>query len=349
VHGATLLFVTLLEMNKQSTSNRRRLWQSSYQKGAHKERDEETFAVILQRFSSRPAPRSLWTLCSNALVVGQEFSLVCFLLARHRVTLGDEEIQLTGCAGTKPRLILIGVQECIDRSTFFILLSLLLVLFYSARSEGISMQQDRKTKVKQRLTNGFLLAILLRFVASILRTLTASYSSDTVQALAIAGMIVHVLACDYSYANGKQTAIAITGSTSTSLRPIFQGGSISLNAALFSTTMLVSRLSSNLTAYFFVTQAIVAFCFYPATRHAVAAAFHPSTSPALWLVTGGVVAATLVLLQQPRQIALVSLTLLMIFLVVPCWKYVLQHHKVLVRGPWDIPTVSKMKLDSTDD
>jgi phosphatidylinositol glycan class C protein len=152
---------------------------------------------------------------------------------------------------------------------------------YSARSYTTSntnttSQQDRKTKGQQRTTDAFLLVILLRFVASVLRSLTASYSSDTVQALAVAGMIVHVLACDYSYANGKEHATVVVRLQQQ--RPIFQGGTISLNVALFSTTLLVSRLSSNLTCYVFVTLSIVVFSFYPATRHAVAVAYHPSAS-----------------------------------------------------------------------
>jgi cell division protein ZapA (FtsZ GTPase activity inhibitor) len=251
----------------------------------------ESFQAIFQHFSSRPAPHSLRTLCSNALVVGQEFSLACFLLARHRVALEEEERQkLSTGYGNVDRAILALQQQRVDQSTLAMLLALLVAVIYSARSNknnnssNTPVQQDRTQKVKQRMTDAFLLAVLLRFVASVLRTLTASYSSDTVQALAIAGMIVHVLACDYSYANGKPGSVAgrlsgmVQQQQQQQRRPIFRGGTISLNASLFSTTLIVSRLSSNVTAYFFVTLAIVAFCFYPATRHAIAATYHPSKS-----------------------------------------------------------------------
>lgn len=327
-----------MNAHEESPSLRRRLWQgSSVSDNERGSETNETYQATLGRFSSRPAQRSLRLLCCNALVVGQEFALVCFLLARHQVALEDEHQRLS------PGLL----QQRIDRSTFAILSALVVVLFYSAKSAKVSLQ-DRKAKAKQRLTDAFLLAVLLRFAASVLRTLTASYSSDTVQALAIAGMIVHLLVCDYSYANGKAPITASHRlSTLSSQRPIFQGGTVSLNAALFSTTLLASRLSSNLTAYFFVTLTIVAFAFYPATRHAVSASFHPLESPAMWLVTAAVVAAVVSLLEQPRQIVLFSATLVAICLVVPCWKYVLQRHKVLIRGPWDIPSVSKMQLDST--
>jgi hypothetical protein len=283
-------------MSRQS----RQLWQSPpvvAQNVVIKDGDsnnQESFNDIFQRFSLRPAPRSLLKLCSNALVVGQEFSLACFLLARHRVALEEEEryqLSTVGGGGSGEDLAILALQQQrVDQSTLAMFLALSVAVIYSARSNNnnsASFQQDRKQKVKQRTTDAFLLAVLLRFVASVLRTLTASYSSDTVQALAIAGMIVHVLACDYSYANGKEepgsTAVRQSGMLQKQhhqqqRRPIFRGGTISLNAALFSTTLIVSRLSSNLTAYFFVTLAIIVFCFYPATRHAIAATYHPSTS-----------------------------------------------------------------------
>jgi uncharacterized membrane protein len=302
------------------SSQSRQLWQNSSPPGVarsvvHEDSDDngssdhqESYNDIFQRFSSRPAPRSLLTLCSNALVVGQEFSLACFLLARHRVALDEEErhdhhqlLSTTGGGGggggvCKVNLAILALQQQlqqqrVDRSTLAMLLALSVAVLYSARAtNNNNYTQDRTQKVKQRVTDACLLAVLLRLVASVLRTLTASYSSDTVHALAIAGMMVHVLACDYSYANGKgnnepgtPSAVGVSGmhqqqQQQRQRRPIFQGGTISLNAALFSTTLIVSRLSSNLAAYFFVTLAIVAFCFYPAARHAIAATYPPSTS-----------------------------------------------------------------------
>jgi hypothetical protein len=286
----------------------RQLWQSPSsppgvaQSVAEEDDDSESYNTIFQHFSSRPAPRSLLTLCSNALVVGQEFSLACFLLARHRVALEEEERHvhqlLSTHGGGNVNLAILALQQQlkqqrVDQSTLAMLVALSVAVIYSARSNNNNHTQDRTQKVQQRMTDACLLAVLLRLVASVLRTLTASYSSDTVQALAIAGMMVHVLACDYSYANGKgnnEPGTTLAASRVSGMpqqqqqqkrrqrRPIFQGGTISLNAALFSTTLIVSRLSSNLTAYFFVTLAIVVFCFYPAARHAIATTYHPSKS-----------------------------------------------------------------------
>jgi hypothetical protein len=69
------------------------------------------------------------------------------------------------------------------------------------------------------------------------------------------------------------------------------------------------------------------------------------SSVALWIVTAAIAVATVLLLEQRRQITLFVSTLVAICFVVPAWKYFLQRHKVLVRGPWDIPSVTKIQLD----
>jgi hypothetical protein len=63
------------------------------------------------------------------------------------------------------------------------------------------------------------------------------------------------------------------------------------------------------------------------------------------MVTAAIAVATALLLEQHRQVTLFWSTLVAICLVVPGWKYMLQAHQVLVRGPWDIPSVANMQLD----
>lgn len=103
--------------------------------------------------------------------------------------------------------------------------------------------------------------------AAVLKTLTASYSSDTVHALAMASLFLHFLACDYSYANGFSDK---KGPIDATKRPTFQGGTLSLTAAFFATILLASRLESNAAVYMFVCSSVVLFALYPAARHQVA-------------------------------------------------------------------------------
>ena len=204
------------------------LWKG-ISKNDEQERKAETVEDLVARFSSKPPPRPLWELVRNSLVVGQEFVLTCLLLTRHRSAMQHEDDP------DQRRQVL-----------SLVILPLIFVLVFGEQNE---------TPAK-RACDALLLAGMLRLVSSVLRTLTASYSSDTVYALAIAGMMVHLLACDYRYANGhsrKKTA-----------------GIVSLNASLFSTTLLASRLTSNATVYVFVSSSVFVFAFYPSARHSIA-------------------------------------------------------------------------------
>lgn len=225
------------------------LWQDNEGHKHTGERKAETVDDLILHFSSKPPPRSLWSLIRGSLVVGQEFALTCLLLARHRTAMKHEQDR---------------DQWRHVTSIVLVPLTLLAVIFYSERTASAP------GKFRTRMCDALLLAGILRLLSSVLRTLTASYSSDTVYALAFAGMLVHVLACDYRYANGQVRKNAA-----------FAGGVISLNASLFSTTLLASRLSSNATVYVFVSTSVILFAFYPAVRHTIAVT-QPHASQGTW-------------------------------------------------------------------
>lgn len=121
----------------------------------------------------------------------------------------------------------------------------------------------------------------------VLKTLTASYSSDTVYALSTISLFLHLLTCDYDYANGligneNNDRSDHSNCNTTSLsngghdrnksieRPNFEGGMMSLTSAFFATTLLASRLESNVAVYIFVCSSVILFALYPAARHLVA-------------------------------------------------------------------------------
>ena len=219
----------------------------------------------------RPQPRDVIDVVNDAMVVGEEFVLTCLFLARHR-----DAIDQGGMHATQ-----YGELKQVLSSMAAVLLAAVLI-FYN--SESLSDKEKRVTNAKKRrkrllvrASDAIILAAILRFLASVLRTLTASYSSDTVNALAIGGMVVHLLTCDYSYALGIATKGDSGGDDELGLsrrqvgRPTFLGGTVSLNAALFSTTLLASRLPTNVMSYAFISSAVMLFAFYPAARHAIAA------------------------------------------------------------------------------
>jgi hypothetical protein len=216
---------------------------------------QETYDSVFQSFSSRPSREPLTAIISNALVVGQEFILTCLLLTRHRAALWEQN----GKAEDADQALRLGM------SIGFIFLALIVIALHNKPPSP--RLQSRRNKFRQRATDAIFTAALLRFLAAVLKTLTASYSSDTVNALAIASLLFHLMACDYSYANGYGGESVNADSTK---RPAFQGGTMSLTAAFFGTTLLASRLESNAGVYVFVLSSVILFALYPAARHQVA-------------------------------------------------------------------------------
>jgi hypothetical protein len=77
---------------------------------------------------------------------------------------------------------------------------------------------------------------------------------------------------------------------------------------------------------------------------------------ALWLITAAIAVATVMLLWilwleegdlVPAASFLTGFLSLALFL--PLWKWKAQECKVLLRGPWDIPTAATMRLDEAID
>lgn len=170
---------------------------------SHESGREESYESILRKYSTSPLPKSYFQLVANALVVVQETALTSYLGARYRLELLSVSV-VTDSHGAATNLTAADPSprsENITYSNFCMLSGLAVAIYYSMRSDP-SQQQPRKDKARQRMLDSLLLAVLLRFGASVLRSCTASYSSDTVHVLTGTGFLLHVLACDYTYANG---------------------------------------------------------------------------------------------------------------------------------------------------
>lgn len=285
----------------------------------------------------RPQPRDLIDVVNNGMVVGEEFVLTCLFLARHRDAIDQGGMHATQYGELKQVL------------SYMAAVLLVAVLIYY-NSESLSDKENRVTNAKKRrkrllvrASDAIILAAILRFLASVLRTLTASYSSDTVNALAMGGMVVHLLTCDYSYALGTATKGDNGGDDELGLsrsqvgRPTFLGGTVSLNAALFSTTLLASRLPTNVMSYAFISSAVMLFAFYPAARHAIAANQSQSKMfTPCQIITIAAASATIPSLSNTLERTVFFGTLGFICAVSPLAKWSLQHHKEIIVGPWDI-------------
>lgn len=310
------------------TTTQRRLWLkpeeqdlSSLAKGSESHGgddnygEEETYETVFARFAVRPKPKTLTFLLSNTLVVGKELVLTGLLLAGHRAAIFEErrarQMNAAAAATTTNHHQLLaqyddnnGTAHDVTIRTDNIVLSdrLLFSLGLVWLTLVISVVQNkfatsRQYKIHHRLTDFVLMAVLLRFLSAVLKTLTASYSSDTVYALSVASLFLHVLTCDFAYANGIDVSDdddeeeaeddggneegkngeeygdneqVMASSSRNDQRPAFKGGTMSLTSAFFATTLLASRLEHNVTVYLFVCSSVVLFALYPASRHLVA-------------------------------------------------------------------------------
>jgi len=276
-----------------------------------------SYDLVFDEFSILPPRKSLMFFLGNTIVVGQEFVLTGLFLAGHRAAIYEEERwdeqqqqqknnYDSNNSNSKsdsnnnnhdPSVILLSEKLIWSLSLVWLTIVISVVTNKFATS--------KQYRIQHRFTDFALMAMFIRLLASVLRTLTSSFSSDTVYALSILALFIHVLACDYAYANGvvvnsqdgdededdevgvhvddeddKQPDRQSTGTTTALTpiqrrnrkyqRPAFKGGTLSLTTVFFATILLASRLRHNMTVYVFVCSSVVLFALFPAARHLVA-------------------------------------------------------------------------------
>lgn len=183
-----------------------------------------------------------------------------------------------------------------------------------------------------------LCAASLRVISPVLRTLTVSFSDDTIYALALTFSGLHLVFHDYaSQAAAPPTDVETEDDMLVS--PDQFHGTFALNAALFAAVLLASRLDSNELVFAFVLLAIELFAFFPLARHL---AWRRSTALHLLLTLGLVGIATAALAAAPERRALLVLYVVVVgfvSLVCPLWLQYIHKWKFVIQGPWDVASV----------
>ncbi|KAF0748311.1 hypothetical protein AaE_007385 [Aphanomyces astaci] len=187
------------------------------------------------------------------------------------------------------------------------------VMFYCAQSE-LDMWQGVK--------EGMLFSATLSILSPVLRTLTESYAVDTIWALSVALTGIHLITHDYTYINGTTYKYA---------------GTISLNAAIFTSVLLASLLHSNEQVFSFVLFAIEVFAVSPIAQHNIKkTSEHLHVALALLLFC---VALALMWPISPSISVVVFVAVGFITFVCPLWLMHAQEYKNEIQGPWDIAKV----------
>jgi len=356
---------TMTSNVKVSGNNKRRLWLSPEEfsnltgdatpskKDCSIDRNErtvteDTYDTIFKQFSSKPNPKSLSFHLLSAVVLVQEFVLTCFLLAGHRAARLEELNYIRRWEKGIPTDY--GIRSLRLLTSLGLIWITLVVAVVQNR-----FASSKRYTIRHRFTDFLLMAILLRFLSAVLKTLTASYSSDTVYVLSTMSLFLHLLACNYDYANGlndnQNDGNDCTSRNNTSHsngvyykkrnleRPTFEGGIISLTSAFFATTLLASRLESNAAVYIFVCSSVILFALYPAARHLVAVKAAQHVGAWVPLFVSGILTLALTILLEPGETLMVLTVIVFIGIFVPTWKHYLQLYKIRLRGPWDIAHV----------
>lgn len=167
-----------------------------------------------------------------------------------------------------------------------------------------------------------LFGVCLRIVAPVLQNLTAAFSSDTIHALAITFSTIHLVFHDYAYVNYQHDTFS---------------GTISLNAAMFTSIILASRLHSMETVLALLLLAVLSFILFPSTARLVK---HKSHQMHLVLVVllWAVASVMLFFLDTTLFVAYEALVLIL-WVMGPFLFYTMHQYKRSMRGPWDTAEV----------
>ncbi|KAF8402693.1 hypothetical protein HHK36_010781 [Tetracentron sinense] len=164
----------------------------------------------------------------------------------------------------------------------------------------------------------------LYVLAPIYHTLTRSISSDSIWALTVSLLVVHLFLHDYSGSTIKPPG-ALNNPTLTS--------NISLNASIVASVLIASRLPSRLQVFAIMLFSLQVFLFAPLVTYCI-----KKYSFGLHLCFSfGLMAMTLWLVFTLHGLLFSLLLSLLVFVTVVCpyWLIRMQEYKFEINGPWD--------------
>jgi len=156
-------------------------------------------------------------------------------------------------------------------------------------------------------------------LSPVLRTLTNSFSDDTITSCTSLLLVVHLFFHDYGYVNGDSEKFTAP---------------VSLNGVMFASVLLGSRLPSNMHAFVLISIAIEMFALFPIMRHYLkkySVMCHNSLTAFMALLT-----FILFFPISTTVAVLYGLSMLFISIGCPFWLvFKIQKYKNEINGPWD--------------
>lgn len=197
------------------------------------------------------------------------------------------------------------------------------------------IQKDRKHEKqrgnlsKQQLKAAMIFLMVLLGLSPVLKTLTEDTSSDTIASLSLLCFLVNLIFTDYSMHSN----------------PIMQINPMALNAAIFASVLLASRLETRMHVFGLLSLAVNWFGLFPLLRSAIRAALPRIVNS---VVTIFMAVATILMCRwlAPNSFtcyalatALITAFIFVSFLA-PLWFIKLQRFKNTIHGPWDEARIS---------
>uniref|UniRef100_A0A2P2ISD7 Putative phosphatidylinositol N-acetylglucosaminyltransferase subunit C n=1 Tax=Rhizophora mucronata TaxID=61149 RepID=A0A2P2ISD7_RHIMU len=216
-----------------------------------------------------------------------------------------------------------ALQSTLDENSLLLLdLSLLgigfLVLLFTGEMLTLSL-------LFHYILNISLFATGLYVLAPIFHTLTRSISSDSIWAVAVSLILLHLFLHDYSGSTIRAPGGALKNPNLTSC--------VSLNASVVASVFIASRLPSRLHVFAIMLFSLQVFLFAPFVTYCI-----KKFSFRLHLVFSvGLIAVTLALVYGLHLLLFGLLLGLLVFVSVVCpyWLIRIQEYKFEINGPWD--------------
>lgn len=206
----------------------------------------------------------------------------------------------------------------VEPETVFVQSSLVAAICYLMYRIVLTNKNYYEALVKDLRT--VLIFVVFGYILSpVLKTLTDTISTDTIYATTTFMMVIHLIFFDY----GVPAAIV--------------SSSLSLNAAIFGSVCLASRLASSFQAFVLLTNAVECFVLLPIL---------------LSKVRGSVIVLTAMITISVYALWTVSLIMMVMFVCVtlfvtvlcPFWFLRWQNYKENIYGPWDEAVVHAMEM-----
>jgi len=258
---------------------------------------------FLSSLKKNRAYHVFWSLVSLSCAVTQHLATICIFISVF-VHLKEQLLD--------PRILIWLSAGCfVSGYTLWVLLDQTQAAF-----------NERINGFLKTFKSSILIFLALLSLSPVLRTLTASTSSDSIWALSAILLLLNAILADYSTLNAKKQ---LTGRL-TSV--------ISMNAAVSASAVLASRLTTDIAVFGLMLFSIQAFALFPFLRYR----FQASGSAVQTSLTFGLVLSSIwfTVSLSWKITCLYTLIFSFVTFLAPALLMWAQKYKNEIRGPWDV-------------